>query len=566
MNTTNYPLISEAAAAELLAAPPTPITAPVAANTPGIRLNPGMHLQAKAKGMRYAALFDALCETKHPKEYDLFLEDPDKYTIEKLKKLLLRADLCISQSRETVAKFEAIRSGDAPKDSLKVLYLTLHKEPFELIASGKKTDEYREIKPFFTSRLEAKTGGFRAYDAVYFTQGYGAEKPAMLVRYEGTAVGTGRREWLAPEGNCYIISLGDPLIGYNLPETAAPHGKAIDRLEKVVKALRGTLTEMLRKANKLDLLEKSEQPNLAKAMPVSMKKLTESLTVVLDYLKQKAAECNKAKPKVSEDTAAGKAPKTGKASEPEKQSPAVPPMPEADSARSKMTEEQKRRAAEADAYLGDEGRMEMNLLTHSVTAFNNLCVTQTQALFDQLTKSEHRTPRIYQQLLHTKAAADTYRSAFRTKFGRSAEWEFIAVSNCFLKKVSWDLTTLHFSVKNELDRLRFPVTEDLSRIMELIGLVDVSIDRVNKAVMRGRQIARRIFNDTDFLSLRLIALRKQLIVLLSMYRQQYFPEVEDVDLSANKDISLALQIIEKKYAWAPDIDAVLDEVYHLKNN
>ena len=38
----------------------------------------------------------------------------------------------------------------------KILHLTLKKKWFDMILSGEKTDEYREIKPYWTKRLIPK--------------------------------------------------------------------------------------------------------------------------------------------------------------------------------------------------------------------------------------------------------------------------------------------------------------------------------------------------------------------------------------------------------------------------
>lgn len=46
---------------------------------------------------------------------------------------------------------------------MKILHLTLKKEWFDMVASGEKPEEYREIKPYWQSRLEGKH-----YDAVQF--------------------------------------------------------------------------------------------------------------------------------------------------------------------------------------------------------------------------------------------------------------------------------------------------------------------------------------------------------------------------------------------------------------
>lgn len=50
---------------------------------------------------------------------------------------------------------------------MKYLHLTLKKNWFDLILSGEKKEEYREIKPYWEKRLIGKT-----YDKVIFRNGY----------------------------------------------------------------------------------------------------------------------------------------------------------------------------------------------------------------------------------------------------------------------------------------------------------------------------------------------------------------------------------------------------------
>ena len=59
---------------------------------------------------------------------------------------------------------------------MKILHLTLKKKWFNLIASGKKTVEYREFKPYWEKRLVAKR-----FTEVHFRNGYGTDDPFMRV-------------------------------------------------------------------------------------------------------------------------------------------------------------------------------------------------------------------------------------------------------------------------------------------------------------------------------------------------------------------------------------------------
>ena len=69
-----------------------------------------------------------------------------------------------------------------------ILHLTLKREYFAGIASGKKRTEYRKQKPYWRKRLEG-----RDFDAILFRNGYGKKVPEMLVEFLGLRrLGKGR--------------------------------------------------------------------------------------------------------------------------------------------------------------------------------------------------------------------------------------------------------------------------------------------------------------------------------------------------------------------------------------
>jgi hypothetical protein len=85
-----------------------------------------------------------------------------------------------------------------------ILHLTLKKKWFDMIASGEKREEYREIKAYWADRLELK-----CYDYVRFRNGYSANSPTMLVQFLSLATGIGYEGWGAPKDKpVYIIRLG----------------------------------------------------------------------------------------------------------------------------------------------------------------------------------------------------------------------------------------------------------------------------------------------------------------------------------------------------------------------
>ena len=99
---------------------------------------------------------------------------------------------------------------------MKILHMTLHKKWFNLIANGKKSEEYREIKPYWT-----KIFSRQKYDAIQFVNGYGNNRPRALVELKCIRAGLGVAEWGAPEQTeVYILILGKVLEvkNYNLLE------------------------------------------------------------------------------------------------------------------------------------------------------------------------------------------------------------------------------------------------------------------------------------------------------------------------------------------------------------
>ena len=77
----------------------------------------------------------------------------------------------------------------------KLLQLTLMKEWFDQILDGKKTVEYREIKPYWTKRLVDVNGNPVKYDAVFFRNGYNHGCPRMKVEYVGLRTNIKTKEY-----------------------------------------------------------------------------------------------------------------------------------------------------------------------------------------------------------------------------------------------------------------------------------------------------------------------------------------------------------------------------------
>lgn len=133
----------------------------------------------------------------------------------------------------------------------KVLHLTVTKKWFDMIASGEKKEEYREIKPFYNSRLleviaplslpmftihykelndmfwyshgfkgtranglnflfESGCLRWKEYDFVVLRNGYGRNAPTIKVECNGFEIGPAKPEWSDNwKGEVFIIKLGN---------------------------------------------------------------------------------------------------------------------------------------------------------------------------------------------------------------------------------------------------------------------------------------------------------------------------------------------------------------------
>ena len=120
---------------------------------------------------------------------------------------------------------------------MKILDLSLTYHWYDMIASGVKKEEYREIKWFYFNRLvgthrinkgniqyctdncikyydhfkhciDCKLMNWKHYDAVRFHRGQGGKR-SMLVECKDIRIGIGNSEWSAPEKEVFIISLGN---------------------------------------------------------------------------------------------------------------------------------------------------------------------------------------------------------------------------------------------------------------------------------------------------------------------------------------------------------------------
>lgn len=68
---------------------------------------------------------------------------------------------------------------------MNILYLPLNKEPFDIMITGEKSNEYRKPSFWIKSRLFNKDGTSKNIDYIKFTQGYGSDRPYFIAKFEG---------------------------------------------------------------------------------------------------------------------------------------------------------------------------------------------------------------------------------------------------------------------------------------------------------------------------------------------------------------------------------------------
>ena len=86
----------------------------------------------------------------------------------------------------------------------RVLYLTVNRKWYDMIASGEKTEEYREIKQYWTTRLKDFLVK-RPFDYIIFKNGCGKDAPSMKVELKKIDFGTSKLKWADKENKCYVL-------------------------------------------------------------------------------------------------------------------------------------------------------------------------------------------------------------------------------------------------------------------------------------------------------------------------------------------------------------------------
>ena len=88
-----------------------------------------------------------------------------------------------------------------------MLVLPIKKKWFDMIKSGEKKEEYREIKPYYTSRFrkyDVRADYYNPIDEIIFRNGYSKNSPSIKCKCE-ISMDYGNPEWGARIGEIYYV-------------------------------------------------------------------------------------------------------------------------------------------------------------------------------------------------------------------------------------------------------------------------------------------------------------------------------------------------------------------------
>jgi hypothetical protein len=125
------------------------------------------------------------------------------------------------------------------------IHLPINRKWFDMILSGEKKEEYREIKPYWWTRLLSKSSSenceallknadlepYEGYPVapkygndttLTLTAGYGRDKPRMVIELKWISIKKPNPAWCPPhtEGLWFALKLGKVLETHNLPVSA----------------------------------------------------------------------------------------------------------------------------------------------------------------------------------------------------------------------------------------------------------------------------------------------------------------------------------------------------------
>ena len=85
-----------------------------------------------------------------------------------------------------------------------MLILPIKKKWFDMIKSGEKKEEYRELKEYYGSRFSTLGVGDDKIHEILFRNGYGKDKPTIKCKVK-IDIGYGKTIWGAEIGQTYFV-------------------------------------------------------------------------------------------------------------------------------------------------------------------------------------------------------------------------------------------------------------------------------------------------------------------------------------------------------------------------
>ena len=91
---------------------------------------------------------------------------------------------------------------------MKTLHLNLHRKWFDMIRSGEKKEEYREMSDYWKTRMRnVRKHGVKT---ITFSNGYAKDRDQFVIDLKYISIRTGLKEWGAEPGEVYfVLHLGE---------------------------------------------------------------------------------------------------------------------------------------------------------------------------------------------------------------------------------------------------------------------------------------------------------------------------------------------------------------------
>ena len=92
------------------------------------------------------------------------------------------------------------------------LVLSVRKKWFDLIKSGEKKEEYRDLTEYWKKRFGFKAGYYKNHKYVEFRNGYGKNVPKFKIELKNIQIQYPQKKWIDETikfDNCFVLQLGD---------------------------------------------------------------------------------------------------------------------------------------------------------------------------------------------------------------------------------------------------------------------------------------------------------------------------------------------------------------------